>query len=109
MANIIKLVKGDSRPDLVVTILDKGTVPIGLLGASLALKFREAGAAVLSCTIPGSVVDHLHGIGVFQWSSVPGALNVDPGNYEGEIEITFADGRVQTLYALQRFQIRDEF
>ena len=110
MANIIKLVKGDSRPDLVVTITDKGVTPIGLLGASVALKFRAAAAAnVISSTIPGSVIDHLNGICVFQWSAVPGSLNVEPGNYEGEIEITFADSRVQTLYDLIRFQIRDEF
>ena len=109
MANVIKLVQGDSRPDLVVTIKDKGATPVSLLGASVSLKFRATEALEVSSVIPGSVVDHLNGIVLFPWSAVPGSLNVEPGGYEGEIEITFADSRVQTLYDCLRFVVREDF
>jgi hypothetical protein len=37
-----------------------------------------------------------------------GALDT-AGSFEGEIEITFADGTVQTVYDRLRFKVREEF
>jgi hypothetical protein len=36
-------------------------------------------------------------------------LQGEAGDYEGEIEITFADGQVQTVYDLLKFKIREDF
>jgi hypothetical protein len=31
------------------------------------------------------------------------------GDFEGEIEITFGDGQIQTLYDVLKFKIREDF
>jgi hypothetical protein len=33
----------------------------------------------------------------------------EPGDYEGEIEITFSDSQIQTVYDLLKFKIRQDF
>jgi hypothetical protein len=32
-----------------------------------------------------------------------------PGDYEGEIEITFSDSQIQTVYDTLRFKVREDF
>lgn len=110
MTEYIKLVQGDSRPALVVTLKDRVTdEPINLTGAVVVLKFREAGAATLSASINGSIIDPVNGGCIFHWSSVAGALDGEPGLYEGEVEITFSDTTKQTVYDLLKFKMRAEF
>ena len=31
------------------------------------------------------------------------------GEFEGEVEVTFPDGRIQTAFAILKFQIREQF
>ena len=66
MANVIKLVQGDSRPALVITMTDKTTgAAVNLTGTTPVLKFRAEGADALLGTVPGSVVDPVNGVCVF--------------------------------------------
>ena len=52
MADKIKLVQGDTRPALVVTLTDEVTgLPINITGATPRLKFRKAAAATLTATL----------------------------------------------------------
>ncbi len=37
-----------------------------------------------------------------------GVLNVNPGMYEGEVNIDF-NGAIQTVYDLMKFRVRDSF
>lgn len=108
MAEKIKLVQGDTRPALVTTLTDETTaLPINIAGATVMLKFRASGATVLTDTMIATVTDGANGVCVFQWSVL--ALAGAPGDYEGEIEITFADGKVQTVYDILKFKLRKEF
>lgn len=110
MAEKIRLVQGDTRPALVVTITDDTTGdPISLAGATPRLKFRAAGASTLTATVIGSVTNAANGECAFYPASAPQMLQGDPGDYEGEIEITFADGQIQTVYDLLKFKIREDF
>lgn len=109
MANVIKLVQGDSRPSLVVTLTDKKTgIPLNLTGTSPVLKFREEGASELTRIVPGAVVDPVNGVCVFHWSEVPGILDGPAGNYEGEIEITYEDTSIQTVFDQLYFYMREQ-
>jgi hypothetical protein len=36
-------------------------------------------------------------------------LQGEPGDYEGEIEMTFSDGQIQTVYDTLRFKVREDF
>jgi len=110
MAEKIKLVQGDTRPALIVTLTDENTGnPITLTGASVSLFFRAVGGSSVLSTLPGTVTDAANGVVAFYWASVPTSLNVDAGDYEGEVQITFSDGQIQTVYDLLKFKVREDF
>jgi hypothetical protein len=110
MAEKIKLVQGDTRPAIVCTITDENTgAAISLNGATPRLKFRAAGETDLIATITGTVTDAALGKCVFFPASAPEMLQGEAGDYEGEIEITFGDGQVQTVYDLLKFKLREDF
>lgn len=110
MSEYIKLVQGDTRPALTVTLTDASTGdPIDITGCTPALKFKAAGADVLTGTIPGLVVSGPQGICIFHWGTVPGILDAEPGVYQGEIELTFPDASVQTAFDVLKFKLRAQF
>lgn len=110
MAEKIKLVQGDTRPAIVCTITDDTTgQAMNLTGAVVRLKFRAAGATELTATVVGSVTDGANGVVVFFPASAPEMLQGEAGDYEGEIEITFSDNQVQTVYDLLKFKVREDF
>lgn len=110
MAEKIKMVQGDTKPALVCVLTDETTgAALPITGATVVLKFRAVGAAELTATVTGSVTDGANGQCVFYPASAPAMLQGEPGDYEGEIEITFADGTVQTVYDLLKFKVREDF
>jgi len=110
MSEKIKLVQGDTKPALVCNITDDVTgVALNLTGATVRLKFREAGAVELTATVVGAVTDGPAGQVVFYPASAPEMLQGQPGDYEGEIEITFADNTVQSVYDILKFKVREDF
>lgn len=110
MAEKIKLVQGDTRPNLICHLTDENTgTVIPLVGATVVMKFRESGSIEVRATITGIVFDPPNGIVVFSWGDTPEALTGEPGDYEGEIAITYPDGTTQTVYDVLKFKLREEF
>jgi hypothetical protein len=110
MTEKIKLVQGDTRPAIVCTVTDETTGnALDITGATVVMKFRPVGNTTLQATIPGSVTSGSTGQVVFYPASSPAMLTGDAGDYEGEIEITFADNQVQTVYDLLKFKVREDF
>lgn len=110
MTEKIKLVQGDTRPALVCNLTDDTTgAAINITGATVLLKFRAAGATALTATVTGSITDAAAGQVVFYPASAPAMLQGEPGDYEGEIEITFGDGQIQTVYDVLKFKVREDF
>lgn len=108
MSEKIKLVQGDTRPQVKVTLTDDTTgLPIDITRGTLRMRFRAAGSDTVLSTLVGTIVDGPGGVGVFQWPV--GALSVEPGDYEGEVEVTFEDLTVQTVYDLLLFKLRAQF
>ena len=128
MAHSFKLVQGDTAPDLVVSLTDQTTgSPIDVSNAStvVRLKYRAVGSETLidtltatkltgreraNGTIDTSSAWSTAGKGgrvSFTWTSI--CLSGDPGYYEGEIEITFSGGLVQTVYDVLKFYLRADF
>lgn len=105
----IKLVRNDNRPQITLTITDETTgAPINLNGATVAVHFRKAGTTtVLSSLACTHVTDGSDGKTRFQFSGA--ALDVEAGNYEGEIEITHSGGDKETVFETLRFRVREEF
>jgi len=129
MTSRIKLVQNDTQPPLVVSLKQKPSDdPLDFSNASdvVRLKMRELGSTTLQETVVGTkltgflkangTIDtdapyNVAGAGgrvQFEWAGTD-ALTGDAGRYEGEIEITYADGTVQTVYEELRFTIREEF
>lgn len=107
MADKILLVQGDTLPTPVVTIYDEisGNV-VDLTGASVRMLFRESGSTTVKATLTGVLLDGgVNGKVVFSFGNHLDA----PGNYEGEFEVTFPSGGVQTTYAVQKFKVREQF
>jgi hypothetical protein len=110
MSEKIKLVQGDTRPALVCNITDESTgAAINVTGCTAVLKFRAMGSPTLQATVPGSITDGANGQITFYPASEPAMLQGTAGEYEGEIEITFTDGQIQTVYDPLKFRVREDF
>lgn len=109
MADTIKLVRGDSKPVIILTLTDDSTdtaLDVSPVGTTVAVKFRKANTTTLLSTINCSnVTDGTDGKVQFDFSG--GVLaNVDAGSYEGEIVVTDSVG-AHTVYELLNFRVRD--
>lgn len=107
MSEKIKLVQGDNRPYITLTLRDADGTPINLNGATVNVYFRAVGTTQVLSTIPCTLVGGgTSGVVTFNF---PGAtLNVPAGMYEGEVTINFGS-EVQTIYEVLKFQVREQF
>lgn len=106
MSEKIKLVRGDTRPQIKVTLSDDTTSePINLAGSTVVLLFRKVGNTTLTDTLTG-VVAGLGGEVTFTFNANTLA---ESGDYEGEIQVDFQGGGRQTVYTPLKFSVRDDF
>ena len=106
MAEKIKLVQGDTKPQLKLNISSDGT-PTDITGATVNLHFRAVGSTTNLFSRQALVTDGSAGIATVVWQSSD--LNRDAGDYEGEVEVVFADTTRQTVFDLLKFKIREDF
>lgn len=107
MADRIKLVQGDNRPYIRLTLTNPDGNVVNVSSATVRVKFRAAGSttilSTITCSKPNGGSD---GLVVFNF---PGStLNVEPGQYEGEVELDFG-GELQTVYDVLKFTVRAQF
>lgn len=110
MTDRIYLVQGDvDRPQIQATITDENSgAVVDITGATVLLKFRRVGSTTLTATVTGVVTDGAAGLVVFPMTAA--SMAGEPGDYEGEIQVTFDAGTgVQTVYDLLKFRLRGEF
>jgi hypothetical protein len=108
MADPIKLVQGDTRPFIKLTLTQPDGSVVNLTGCTVNLHFRPAGDSAagdvqtIACSLLTNGSD-----GKVQFSFPTGALDV-AGRYEGEVEINFGNG-IQTVYDILKFSVREQF
>lgn len=121
----IPLVRNDTRPQVVANIRDESTgAVVDITGATASLYFRRVGSTTLQASVTGVILTGFEeddgtinvsapydvaGAGGrvgFQWGE--GDLDCEAGEYEGEIEVVFADGSRQTVYELLKFKLREQ-
>lgn len=108
MSDIIKLVQGDTLPVITVTITDEFTgAAIDVTGATVVVKFRAANTTTVLTTLACTLVTPASGIVSFSFPSP--ALDVAAGLYEGEVQVTFSGGGIQSAYDLLKFRVREDF
>lgn len=105
----IKLVRNDTAPQLRLALTDSQTGgAIDLTGATVALHLRAVNTTTLLLTRNAVIQSPTTaGIAILAWQT--GDLDLDAGDYEGEIEVTLADGTVETLFNPLQFTLREEF
>lgn len=126
MAEKIKLVQGDTKPALVVSLTDEVTgAPLAINSTTVRMYFRAVGDSTILATIVGALLPgrvqadgtidntapyNTPGAGgrvQFNWGATD--LTQPAGDYEGEIEISYSDGSIQTVYDLLKFKLREDF
>jgi|TARA_R110001592_G_scaffold181054_1_gene423667 hypothetical protein len=105
-----QLVQGDQAPQIKAVLKrhDDNSV-IDFNNGSCALKFRAKGTTTTLFTLAAADVgdNFQDGIAIFSFSGTQ--LNVDEGYYEGEIEVTYSSGSVETVYQILDFYVRADF
>ena len=107
MAEKIKLVQGDNRPYIKLTLKNPDDTVVDVSSATVNVKFRAVGSTTtlttITCSKPNGGSD---GVVIFNF---PGTtLSVEPGAYEGEVEIDFGND-VATVYDILKFSVRAQF
>lgn len=122
--NTIKLVSGDDLPELDITLRDSnlaaaGTTlsitdpstwnPIDITNVSaVRLKFREVGSTTLKATIGCTrVAPYTEGRVIMNWGLTD--LDSISGDYEGEIELEYSNGKFMSVPDLLKFDVRAGF
>jgi hypothetical protein len=111
MSERIKLVQSDNRPVITLALTDQSDgspLDLSSAGTIVQVKFRASGTDVVLSTIPCSKSNG-GADGVVEFKFAAGELlDIEPGNYEGEIEIDWS-GEIQTVYDLLKFKVRADF
>jgi hypothetical protein len=108
MSDKIRLVQGDTRPQIQVTLTDDNTgAPIDITGATIVMFFRKYAETTILDTLNGVIMNGSEGVVVFSWN--PTTLENAEGDYEGEVQVTFADNTIQSSYSLLKFKVRADF
>jgi hypothetical protein len=100
-------VQGDTGPQIQVTITSADGTATNLTGGSVTLHFRAAGTTTVLFSRTLAFLDATNGKAVLQWQT--GDLNVDAGNYEGELETVLSSGLRETRYEILKFKVREDF
>ena len=106
---MLNLVQNDTGPDIEVTVCSANSnLPVNFSNSldTVRLKFkREDGTGTLRTIVGTKPNGGADGKVKFVWPA--GALALT-GMFEAEVEITFANGKVQTVPEKLRFFIREE-
>lgn len=107
MAERIRLVQGDNRPYIRLVLREADGTAMNLTDATVAVYFRRAGEAAILATLPCTKTGG-GASGEVTFNFPGNTLHVEPGAYEGEIEVDFA-GEKQTVYDVLKFSVRAQF
>lgn len=117
----LKLVVGDTLPELTITLKDSNTAasgqtldpedpttfaPIDITSGTVRVRIREIGTTTILKTVTCTITDATNGVCTMLF---PSDTFSAAGLYEGEVEFTKSDGNIQTVNDLIKFTVRDDF
>ena len=107
----IYLVQGDTGPQIYIQVTRDGTgAAVDVSGGTARLKVRKKGTETILFTLVASDVGDLLSEGKLYFSLDGGQLaTITPGAYEGELELTFTDSTIETVYEKVDIVIREDF
>jgi hypothetical protein len=108
---MIYLVKGDIGSQIKATLRrDDDGSPVDLTGAVVLLKVRKAGSNVTLFEVTADTSSPIlltQGVAIFSFSGPN--LDRDAGRYEAEIQATFPDANIETVYEFVDIILRADF
>ena len=120
-SDTIKLVVGDTLPELTFKLKDSNTAASGqtldvenettwaaidLSSGSVKFRIREVGQTTVLQTITATITNATEGECALIF---PTGTWTAAGTYEGELEFTKSNGQIQTVQDLVKFKVRDDF
>lgn len=107
----IYLVQGDTGPQIKITVTREDTgSAIDVGGGSAKLKVRKKGSTTIAFTLTASTAGSSLANGILLFSLDGAQLaTIAAGNYEGEVELTFSDSSVETVFERVEIVIREDF
>lgn len=107
MTDTILLVQGDQRPYILLNLTNADGTAVDLTDSQTTVQvvLRNSTTKVIAATLPCAKTGVA---GQVQFNFPGSALSVDPGNYEGEIQVKFGSEN-QTVYDTLKFKVRAQF
>jgi hypothetical protein len=107
---MLYLVKDDIGTQIRATLTREhdGSV-VDLSSATTVLKFRKKGTTSVLSSLTSSATSGQKANGIAIFSFTAAALSNAEGKYEGEIEVTFSDGTIETVFEVEEFYLREDF
>lgn len=102
------LIQNNTLPVLDFTVYNSAGGTVDLSTATVNFYFRQVNSTTLAnsghtaCT----PVDAGNGVMRYSWAGTDLAV---AGDYEGELEVTFASEDIQSIYEIYEFNVRPEF
>lgn len=106
-----KLVQSDTSSAIQSTItrMDTGeAVPLDG-GEVVELKVRVRNATPVEFTLTGFGTPSELAAGIVTFSFGDNLIDLTPGYYEGEIQLTYVGGAIESVYEILIFQVREDF
>jgi hypothetical protein len=105
------LVQGDNGTQVKIEITRDDTgLPVDLTGATPTLKFKKKNTDSVLVSINSAVVDADDleaGIAIFPFTAA--ALDITSGDYAAEIQVSFANETIETVYEELQFTVREDY
>ena len=117
----IKLVKGDTLPELTITLKDSNTAapgktldaedpttfaPIDVTGGTVRVRIRQIGSTTILKTVVTTITSAEDGKVSMLF---PADTFDEAGFFEAEVEFTTSGGNIQTVNDLIKLNVRDDF
>lgn len=99
----LQLKQGDTSPALEMQCQDNSGDPKDISGGSVDFHFKEQGATETVISTGATITNGTEGRVKYQWQ--PDDTNITPAIYEGEFEITYSDGYIETFPNTGNFTI----
>jgi len=102
----LELTQGDTAPDIQYKLHEAGNpnAPLDLTGATVAFQMRKPDDRRYTVNAQATVdADPTTGLVTYEWG--PNDLAV-PGEYQGQFEVTYQDGKIQTTKTPFTIEVR---
>lgn len=109
MADLLRFVSGDTRPQVELTLTRTDGSVVDLTSATVTLHLRKnaRGGVLVSREAYVNPAEAAQGRAIIIWDE--GDLELDRGSYEAEVEIVYPTGARETVFDVLQVEIREDF